>query len=229
MHWRLPVACYSAWPPERDRAAEPGGLPGAAAPDVGFVEPMLRRRLGRLAKMALRVAQDCAVDRPRLRLVYASRHGDLARSLGLLRELAGGEMLSPTAFGLSVHNAAAGIFSILRQDPSPATAIAAGIETFGMALIEAAAQLRTDPRLPVLLVYADEPVPADYAAFATPIEAPHALAVLFEADAPREIECRVTDDPAAPSAQPQTHAFLDSLRSGRMASWRSGHRAWSWH
>ena len=61
----IPIARWSAWPP---LAAS------SAAPDVRFIEPQLRRRLGPLARMMLHVAQDCAADVPDLRLVFAPEY-----------------------------------------------------------------------------------------------------------------------------------------------------------
>ena len=69
----VPIACSSVW---EAHASLEGGV---VLPDVGFVEPMLRRRLSPLAKMTLRVAYDCARDVPDVRIVYASRHGELLR------------------------------------------------------------------------------------------------------------------------------------------------------
>jgi hypothetical protein len=47
-------------------------------------------------------------------LVFASRHGDVARSMDLLGALVSDQPLSPTGFGLSVHNAIAALYSIAR-------------------------------------------------------------------------------------------------------------------
>ena len=117
---RAPIARHAVWPVRTlaDGAPE--------APDVGFVEPMLRRRLSSLARMTLCVAQACTADhaheRGRLRLVYASRHGELARTTTMLEALAARQELSPTVFSTSVLNASAGLFSILHKNRAPATA-----------------------------------------------------------------------------------------------------------
>jgi hypothetical protein len=85
---------------------------------------MLRRRAGFLSKMALEVAYQCLGEQIDVPTVFCSRHGEAARSVDLLLDLAKGEPLSPTSFGLSVHNATGGLFSIARRDhanalPSP--------------------------------------------------------------------------------------------------------------
>ncbi|HWT36772.1 MAG TPA: beta-ketoacyl synthase chain length factor, partial [Paraburkholderia sp.] len=64
LHWTIPVARWSSWP-----------AVAAVAPDLGFIEPMARRRLSTLSRIALKVAHDCAADKPSVRIVFASRHG----------------------------------------------------------------------------------------------------------------------------------------------------------
>ena len=49
LHWTIPVARWSSWP-----------AAATAAPDIGFIEPMVRRRLSTLSRVALKVAHDCA-------------------------------------------------------------------------------------------------------------------------------------------------------------------------
>ena len=129
--------------------------------------------------MALHVANEIAAGLPRLTTIFASRHGELARSVAILHDLAAGEMPSPTAFSLSVHNSASGIFAITREDHAPSTALAAGEETLLWALQEAAARLACDPDTPVLLVYADESLPDEYQPFQANSGPAHALALLL--------------------------------------------------
>ncbi|MFS2047223.1 beta-ketoacyl synthase chain length factor, partial [Stenotrophomonas geniculata] len=62
-------------------------------------------------------------------LVFASRHGDVARSMDLLGALVGDQPLSPTGFGLSVHNAIAALYSIARGHRGNYLALAAGQAT----------------------------------------------------------------------------------------------------
>jgi len=47
-------------------------------------------------------------------------------------------MLSPTLFSLSVHNSVAGLFSIARGDRGAATAMAAGLDSLGLSILEGA-------------------------------------------------------------------------------------------
>jgi hypothetical protein len=221
----IPIARWSAWP----RAASVEEAPG-----VGFVDASMRRRLSPLAKMMLHVAHDCAgIDaalQGRLRLVFASQHGELSYTVSLLRSLAAREPLSPNAFSLSVHNGAAGLFSILRGDRSASTALAAGDETLGAALAEARCQLDADPAQPVLVVYADNSFPEEYRPFAEGAQSGRALALLLDEGAARTTTIGLgaaQDGPRSRAAQPD--AFLAHLEEGGPGTWNGAQRTWSWH
>ncbi len=106
--------------------------------------PMMKARrmsLGsRLAcEAALEVASDFSVEA----WIFSSRHGETGRGVKIVDALTVGETASPTDFVMSVHNAAAGMFSIENQCNLPVTSLAAGAETFHMAVLEAAALLGT--------------------------------------------------------------------------------------
>ena len=67
-----------------------------------------------------------------------------ARASCLAAIVAGGE-LSPTSFSQSVHNASAGLYTIITASQAPATSLAAGAGTFAYGWIEAEAFLAQDP------------------------------------------------------------------------------------
>lgn len=204
LHWTIPVARWSSWP-----------AAATAAPDIGFIEPIVRRRLSTLSRIALKVAHDCVgggrrgdasgvnqgdtsgstasdlhVDR--VRVVFASRHGELRRTTDILRAITVGEPVSPTAFSLSVLNAMTGVFGIARGDRSAASAIAAGAETLGYALLEAHAQYATQPASSVLLVYADEPADAAYGTIEDEVQGGALAILLDDAHAQGQLTCTLT-------------------------------------
>ena len=152
---------------------------GDREPPVKPMAPMLRRRAGFLSKMALEVAYgslDRKIDVP---TIFCSRHGEALRSVDLLTDLANGVSLSPTSFGLSVHNATAGLFSIARGDHANSIALAAGASSVEHAVIEASGLL-ADGELEVLLVVYDCPLPTIYASFQDCDEQPFAWAWLLQ-------------------------------------------------
>lgn len=198
-----------------------------SSPDVSFVEPMLRRRLSSLARMSLRVAYDCAHDVPEVRFVYASRHGELARTTTMLESIADGEILSPTVFSMSVLNASAGLFSMLQKNTAPSTAVSAGNSSFGYGLMEASLQLAANPEQAVLLVFADEPVPDVYGAVGSPASGAHAVGVLLQSSAEIQVQCVLSSGESAASDEDQSRAFLRCLDHGE-ASWHQAGKTWSW-
>lgn len=166
------------------------------APALGAMAAMSRRRLNPLGRMAADVVYSLAGpqgtpstdgEASAEPVIYASRYGDARRSLALLDELARGEPISPTAFGLSVHNAIGALISIARQDRAHHSALAAGAASAGVALVEAAGLL-ADGESSVLVVHYDTGLPSDYASFADEPGAPYAWAwrvALPQGDEPR--------------------------------------------
>lgn len=133
-------------------------------PDVSFLPAMQRRRLSPLAKAAFAAAHPLIHQRD-IPLLCCSVHGEALRTYSLLGDVAAGEDLSPTAFGLSVHNAIAGQLSILCGVRSPALALAGGDYPLQAGLLEAAGLLAEGARELVLL-FCEEPLPEMYLASA---------------------------------------------------------------
>ena len=188
--------------------------------DLAFVEPMLRRRLSRLARGVFHCAQRLAPS-GEVRVVFASRHGEADRTLGLLRDLAADMELSPALFSMSVHNAVVGLWSILKGNRAPATALAAGTETFGWGLVEAAGALAAEPGAPVLYLYADDRLPEPWA------EGPdepglHALGLLLGGPDGARLSFEPRAGAAAPG--PQAHHFLAAWGAPQVAQ-----AGWRWH
>lgn len=143
------------------------------SPALSQVPAMQRRRFSRLTKMMLEVSFQCEAA-PNCRSIFASRHGELHRTIGLLEDIIEKQPLSPLGFSQSVHNTGSGIFGILTNNTAPSTSIAAGTETLSQAMVEAFAQLHQSPE-PLLLVFGDDPVPPVYDEFTRELELPLAL------------------------------------------------------
>lgn len=183
---RFSVASSAAWAPGVETpdawlawANGDFSFNGDREPALRSMAPMLRRRAGFLSKMALEVAYQCLGKRIEIPTVFSSRHGEAARSVDLLLDLANGVPLSPTSFGLSVHNAAAGLFSIARIDHASSNALAAGKSSVEHAVIEVCGLL-AEGEPEVLLVVYDCPLPKVYAAFQDCQEQPYAWAWLMK-------------------------------------------------
>jgi hypothetical protein len=131
------------------RAAIRGDEPPAAAaarPAPTLLAPTERRRAPDTVALALEVAAracEAAGRAPaQLRSVFASTHGDLAISDYMCATLASTPtLISPTKFHNSVHNAAAGYWSIAAGSHASYTALSADRYTFASGLLEAATQV----------------------------------------------------------------------------------------
>lgn len=152
-------------------------LQSEGVPELKAMPAMLRRRLDRVGRIALQTAYDCLGESKDIPMVFASRTGETPRSVRLLQDMAQGELLSPTEFGLSVHNATGGLFTIARQDMANCTAIAAGLETLPHGLLEAFLLLEESPA--VLLVLYEDVLPAPYSRYADELQQPFACSLLL--------------------------------------------------
>ncbi len=138
-----------------------GVLPeGASArPSPQLLAPNERRRAPESVAVALEVAlAACRMagrDPAVLPSVFASTHGDLGITDYMSETLAGPDpaSISPTRFHNSVHNAAAGYWTIGAGCMQPATALSAYEATFAQGLLEALVQLSTGHAAVLLAVY----------------------------------------------------------------------------
>ena len=148
---------------------------GACAPDADFrasllfpvseivrdtIPPMLRRRSSQASQMAFTAATLACTNAGRLAAtlpaIFASVAGEIQTTDQLCLELSKADgVVSPSAFHNSVQNTVAGYWSIAQQCTQPATALAAGFDTFAVALLEAWCQLACHGG-EVLLVCYDE-------------------------------------------------------------------------
>lgn len=125
------------------------------------ISPMQRRRLSFIAKLALNNAIQSLENNKVDYIVWVSQYGDEHKTLKILADVLQDETPSPTQFSTSVHNAVAGLYSILCEDSTPSTSLAG---SWNDGLIEAYAWLKTinQANAKVLIVYYDEPLPKLY-------------------------------------------------------------------
>lgn len=92
-------------------------------PNLTHIPPMKRRRLSKSAK-ALFASLSC-FDIENTPIVFSSKKGEVNRCFEILKELSVGELISPTSFSLSVHNATSSQFSIFSKNSCEISAISA--------------------------------------------------------------------------------------------------------
>jgi hypothetical protein len=138
-----------------------------------------RRRMSALSRLAVQIAIEATGDAAPDCLVFCSQHGDLTRLRGMLRDIAAGTELSPTSFSQSVHNASAGLYTIIRSSHAPVSSLASGASTFACGWVEAEGLLLDDPQRQALLVCYDEPLPPEYAPYSAQRQCFYALGLLL--------------------------------------------------
>lgn len=127
-------------------------------PSPQLLAPNERRRAPASVAVALEVSMaactDAGVDPASLPSVFASTHGDLVITDYICATLAQDpQAMSPTRFHNSVHNAAAGYWTIGTGCMQPATAISSYGATFAQGLLEAMSQLAAGADAVLLAAY----------------------------------------------------------------------------
>ena len=113
------------------------------------------------------------------KIILASRHGEFTRTFDLLQSIDKTGEVSPADFSLSVHHALAGLLSIVTRNEHGHLAVAAGKDSFGFGLLEAAASL-AESETSVLLLYFDEVLPDFFNELIAQPDCPQAFALLLE-------------------------------------------------
>jgi hypothetical protein len=188
--WTPSAPSAAAWTASSTAASTAAGRQGASAPAeaepaAAMLGPRLRRRTSLLTRMAceaLAQATSAAGSDPgRVVTVFGTAWGEMQTTGSLLVSMVEGDgTLSPAAFNNSVQNAAAGYASIAAANRAPSTTVSAGAATVAMALLEGLLLAR-DHDGDVVVVVADEPLPAPFAAHET---APLAVAFLLRREGP---------------------------------------------
>jgi hypothetical protein len=165
------------------RGVEPYRYEPPQQPNPAVLPPAERRRGAKTVRWAVAVAsealQNVQCDPSTIATVFSSSSGDGETLHQICESLASpGREVSPTRFHNSVHNAAAGYWSIAAQSRRPSVTLCGYDGSFAAGLLETAAQVHADAG-PVLLVAYDLPYPQPLHA-ARAIEEPFAVALLVD-------------------------------------------------
>jgi len=158
-HWGLEVGAYSGVLRTEEEIAYFGHARALEALPAQKV-----RRLSELERGVIACLIDLPTSEADVPYVLASRYGAMAHTLKILKDISGGQPLSPTAFALSVHNAVLGAASQITGNRGGHTAIAAGEMSVSAGYMECCARLAAgDPE--VVLILSDFRLPGEYADF----------------------------------------------------------------
>ena len=180
-----------------------------------------RRRATTVTRLALDAASEALGDGDpaAVTAVFASSGGEVEIIHGIFDQLASEDRrLSPTAFHNSVHNAAAGYWSIASGSHHPADSVCAYDDSFGSGLAEALLRVAAGEG-PILLVAYDWPPLFPIAEF-RPIAQAFAVALRLEPDAGQPGLTRLAGAyrPAPPVSVPLTDAGLEAQRQTNPAA-----------
>lgn len=155
-YWSRGLPTWDAARAFADTGIETSDAPTRPSPQL--LAPNERRRAPETVAVALEVAlAACSAagrDAATLPSVFTSTHGDLGITDYMCSTLVSGpEGISPTRFHNSVHNAAAGYWTIGAGAMEPATAISAFDASFAQGLLEAMVQLTVDSETVLLVGY----------------------------------------------------------------------------
>ena len=182
-----------------------------------------------MSKLAVQVALETADRSTPDFLVFCSQHGDMTRLREMLRSIAAGAELSPTAVSQSVHNASAGLFTIITESSAPMISLASGGSTFASGWLEAEGFLVEHPEAQVRLVAYDEPLPPEYAAFSTQTQCQYALGLLLRSGIERgfALDSGPADQEEPLPLAPLFIAWASSERSPTLRVTADG-QGWVW-
>jgi Beta-ketoacyl synthase, N-terminal domain len=206
------------WP--STRAVLAGELPYESRPTVlplpESLPPAERRRTGRIVKLALAVGLEATaracVHPSHLPTVFSSSGGDGQNCHDICETLASSDrQLSPTRFHNSVHNVAAGYWSIANGARAPSNAICAYDASFAAGLLESLTQLVVEGS-PNLLVAYDSQYPEPLFS-KRPIPDAFAIALLLSPERRSGSLARLTASLTDTAPQIMAQPELEKLRS----------------
>lgn len=227
------LAGRAAWTSARTELPPAAGLPSAE-----------RRRAAPVVKTALAVGHEAVAasgrDGTTLATVFAASGGDGQNCHAICEMLAGDDrQISPTRFHNSVHNAAAGYWSIAARSRATSNVLCAHDGSFAAGLLESLCQVAVDGVPSLLIAYeTDYPEPLHAV---RPIADAFGVALVLapmtdDANAPMPahalacIEVKLTDAPVTTLASPEFEALradnpaarglplLEAIAAGRAAS-----------
>ena len=149
---------FNDWTGSRDVLAgiEPYRPQPTVVPAPAALPPAERRRCGPIVKVSLAVGQQAATaagrDVASLPTVFSASGGDGNNCHEICAMLASDDrLISPTRFHNSVHNAAAGYWSIANKATAPSSVLCAYDASFGAGLLEAITQTVVDDTATLLI------------------------------------------------------------------------------
>lgn len=186
-------------------------------PAPALLPPAERRRCGPIIKLSLAIGLDAAdmagLDITTLATVFSASGGDGANCHEICEMLASDDrLISPTRFHNSVHNAAAGYWSIAAKSRATSSVLCAYDGSFGAGLLEALTQVVVE-RIPCMVIAGDTSYPQPLQA-TRPIPDAFGIALALAPNRSERSIARVCVDLADGEADTMEDRDLENLRVG---------------
>ena len=188
-------------------------LPDENMPKATLVPMMTRRRMSEGSRSAVNCALQLLSVRKPDACVFSSRHSELQHNYRILETIARDGDVSPTDFSVSVHNSAAGIFTILSGLKIPVSAVSAGNHSFSSGMLEASLFLSSGYEC-VLVTDFDVRLPDFYALRVpegTPVF-PFAVSLLVTKGNTLSLTCDTPPQTLSPAMRPSLQEGIEFAR-----------------
>jgi len=187
-----------------------------------ILPPAERRRSGQLVKLTLAVgleaAENADKDPATLACVYTSSSGDGKNCHEICSTLASDDrQISPTRFHNSVHNAAAGYWSIATGARTPISVLCAHDASFSAGLLETITQVVSD-NVSTIMIAADMSYPEPLH-HARPVPDAFGIGMVFSPTQNQQtiakIEIQLTEEPANTLTSPALESLRNEIPAAR--------------
>ncbi len=155
------------------------------APKLEYTDPLFRRRLSQISKMTVHVVHNLLESTgisPDTKLIFISMRGEIEREFTINRTLINDGMILPAAFSLSVFNTPVALATLAFKMKGGYTTVFPSGNDFSAAFVNAAAPVLAGTEKQLILVYADELVPAEYGNLAPENSFPLAFAAVIKSE-----------------------------------------------
>lgn len=160
---RLYIKKWSCWSP----SSEEGSVRG---PGLPYVSSLFRRRLSQISRITIQVIHDVLPYAQGSPIVFISTNGESSRQMQINRMLVQDGEILPAPFSLSVFNTPPAVASIALNITAGYSAIYPEKNLFEEGFVYGASIIFSGDADSVILVFADERLPSEYAVIADPAE-----------------------------------------------------------
>ena len=200
--------------------------------DVNNIPALMRRRFSQSMKQAFSAIDPHYFNE--MPFVYATQNGEMQITVELIKQFHG--TLSPAQFSLSVHNAGAGLISIVQKARQNYTVVDSLSGVIEHALLEAYSQLSQHPK--VGIIYFENHLLSEFMSLTEHVNSNHALVLIVEKGSDYQLSYQsFLNDPNNHIKQENyimpTHfvkniAYFLSDQDSQTLLLKHGHLQWRW-